>query len=857
MPRHTDATGYLIELRDQELKQWFSLICDLALSAQNATITEAQLRSIVRVFLQQETYQPRSTSALNVSAGPLPGVSASTMLPWLELLSNFQNFKGLSTSLTLRIDKRITILFGLNGAGKSSLCDAIKTLASPQPPEKPLSNVKNPRPIAPSFSFKFTTDSAVEAWQESKGVGLFSDRIKYFDSTVAFRCLTEPATPETTISVEPFRIEAFSFAGAFVRRLNDELLQQLHTAQQSIERDIERVRTRFAAFVNDTAIAGLTYSNCTGLERLLTAHIPVDEAESHRRQNLSAELNRLEDATTETGLQLQRAEFKMLLSFARSLKSLKRCINCCSYRNALNLKNRLNELINHQTELAGLVAPEDVDMAAFVTFIQASQSLLEYDHITDKTPCPFCRRPLDMESIELCKRYHEFLLDMVSNSIQQVRSELQVEMTKLNKITALRLNEIDTSSFPAFITGIVEWWEELRAYVPDNPQQLNEANVSVFEDRTLIKKLIPAIAKEVRSRYRTLRLATGDAQQLEEQRRTLRQEIGSLEYRHLISENLTDLDNLASKVNAYLRLKRQIDDASFSILLRNLTNKSKEAYRELVVSEFERTLNIEYIGLSGQPMSDFGILLSSTGSDQTVIVDTTIGDHSVERVLSEGEQKIHALALFFAEASVGNQNIIVFDDPVTSFDYNYSARYAQRLRDYAQQAPQVQIIVLTHNWDFFVHLKSVLYKSHLNNDCSVQQIEQCSVVSEYTENIARLKDAITQKLGETGTLSLDDKEFIAAQMRRLIEAVVNTIVFNSQRHQLKQTTMSISTFELFTKLVPLSTTEAQKLRDLYGFLSVSEHDDPRNHYANIDRPTFSNWYDDICSIESALHARRP
>jgi len=851
----------LIELRDQEAKEWFSCICDLALSAQNASIKDAQLQSIIRVFLKQETYRPLSTPPITSSAASSASPNAVPMPPRLELLSNFQNFKLLSTSLTLRIDKRITILFGMNGAGKSSLCDAIKILARSQPPEKPLSNLKTLISTLSSFSFRFSSDSTTTTWQQSSGFGLFSDKIKYFDSTVAVRCLTEAATPESIVSIEPFRIEIFTFAGAFVRRLNEALLQQLQTAQQNAERDVEKVQTKFAAFVaTETAIQNLSASNCAELRQLITSHIPLSETELVQRRTLSVELTRLEAATTEVGLQLQQTEFKILLNFARAIKKLKKIIERCSMTNAVALRNRLNELKNHQTQLASSITPQDIDMTAFISFLQASQPVMEYTSITYETLCPYCRRPLDKDSIKLCMNYHEFLLDQVSNSISQVSSELQVEMGTLKEIKTFHLDSIDTSSFPsseASITTILEWFRKLPDYIPSDPEQLDEAHVSSFEDLSLVEQAIPTIANEILSRYRTLRLAMGDTSRMDKQREALNHRINTLDYRQLITDCYADLTDLVSQISAISSLQQHIDNASFSSMLRKITNKSKEAYRELVVSEFERTLDVEYKKLSGHSMSDFGIQLSSSGTEQQVIVDTNIGDYPVARVLSEGEQKIHALALFFAEATVGNQNIVVFDDPVNSFDYNYSALYAQRLRDYAQQVPHAQIIILTHNWDFFVNIQNTLNKSGLNNDCSVQVIEQCSVVNEYTEKVDQLKFQITTKLGATGSLSLDDKEFLAAQMRRLIEAVVNTYVFNNQRHQFKQKSVNVSSFDQFTRVVALTSTEAQRLRDLYSLLSVPEHDDPRNHYASVDRAMFSNWYGDICNIESALAARRP
>jgi recombinational DNA repair ATPase RecF len=48
-------------------------------------------------------------------------------------------------------------------------------------------------------------------------------------------------------------------------------------------------------------------------------------------------------------------------------------------------------------------------------------------------------------------------------------------------------------------------------------------------------------------------------------------------------------------------------------------------------------------------MDAFGVTLARRGSDASVTVLPQIGGKEIESVLSEGEQRVHALALFFAE----------------------------------------------------------------------------------------------------------------------------------------------------------------------------------------------------------------
>ncbi len=164
--------------------------------------------------------------------------------------------------------------------------------------------------------------------------------------------------------------------------------------------------------------------------------------------------------------------------------------------------------------------------------------------------------------------------------------------------------------------------------------------------------------------------------------------------------------------------------------------------------------------------------------------------------------------------------------------------------------------MLTHNWEFFVQLQTTLNKAGLDHHLTVQILENCSVVANYSEKIDDLKNDIETVLMSPGEPSNAKKEETAGKMRRLIEAIVNVHVFNRQRHQYKQKSQSITAFQSFTKVIPLLPTEAVALRDLYEKLSVTEHDDPRTAYVNTDKAMFQTRYDAIKTIEVAIEGRK-
>lgn len=73
-----------------------------------------------------------------------------------------------------------------------------------------------------------------------------------------------------------------------------------------------------------------------------------------------------------------------------------------------------------------------------------------------------------------------------------------------------------------------------------------------------------------------------------------------------------------------------------------------------------------------------------------------------EDVLSEGEQRIVALAAFFADATGRNERTpIIIDDPISSLDYNYEDTATKRIVELAKNR---QVIVFTHRISLLIGL---------------------------------------------------------------------------------------------------------------------------------------------------------
>ncbi len=110
-PKYKDAVGYLLKLRDQKNKPWFSHVCDLAVSTKDDSLSESELNSLWVCFSIKTAYKPTAT----LPKPPLHVTSALTTprtLNTLQELSGFNNFKLLSDTLSIKFTKPVSIVFG-------------------------------------------------------------------------------------------------------------------------------------------------------------------------------------------------------------------------------------------------------------------------------------------------------------------------------------------------------------------------------------------------------------------------------------------------------------------------------------------------------------------------------------------------------------------------------------------------------------------------------------------------------------------------------------------------------------------------------------------------------------------------
>ena len=175
------------------------------------------------------------------------------------------------------------------------------------------------------------------------------------------------------------------------------------------------------------------------------------------------------------------------------------------------------------------------------------------------------------------------------------------------------------------------------------------------------------------------------------------------------------------------QVQRHVEDAQwadrasqvlkrFQGTLKSLTESSKVASEQLLNQDFEArfreecerlkapAVTLEFPGRRGEPARRKSLAPR----------------HRLSAILSEGEQKVIALADFLAESTLRRSaSSVVLDDPVTSLDYKRLSYVVGRIVELSDER---QVIVFTHNIWFTMEL---LARFEKNKDrCSYYDVSE-------------------------------------------------------------------------------------------------------------------------------------
>lgn len=321
--------------------------------------------------------------------------------------------------------------------------------------------------------------------------------------------------------------------------------------------------------------------------------------------------------------------------------------------------------------------------------------------VTDEgTACVLCQQELTPAAKDRLQRFDRYIRDTASEAARDARNAWQQIVRDVGQaivtftVSQVMLDSLgcriatlpgDTRTFQEDLLSRLQW---LRTAVA-NGEWLDRPAYRGANPTATIRQ----IAETLRAEAAGLR-ANLDAEALAAKRLRLKE----LEARLLLSVHIESIaqviDNLAHRAKLQNCLEDIGNTRPISLLAGHLA-------RTYVSEALAGRMNDE---LSRLDLYHIRAGVSSTGDAGSVRLGILLHECQLDPhlVLSEAEQRMCALAYFFAELhQSGSTSGIVFDDPVSSLDHNHRTAVARRI---VEESANRQVIVFTHDAVFFGEL---------------------------------------------------------------------------------------------------------------------------------------------------------
>jgi hypothetical protein len=600
----------------------------------------------------------------------------------------------------------MTVLFGENGTGKTGYSRVFKAVAGSRTADVVLGDISAADVEPQSARIEYTLGGEAQelAWTGEQGQSPFT-RMSIFDSPSVNFHVDDDLEYVYVPSVLALYNHVISATQA-VKTLIDQTISELGTGATAL----------LSRFPRESTIYPLieTLGAATDLAELRERSDGADDVEA-RIEVLRRSVGAL-DANTLPAQISEGQRHRGAVQQAKVASDALATLDVVSLNGAVTRRMQLREdyrrFRTNLFEAADLPAPPDESWEAFVSSGDRYRQHLEELDVHDAARCLYCRQPLTDPARELVTKYGDYLSDKISVDIANADSEI---LALTGPILSLALGEVD---------ALIREYEERQARPPfyEDLRILENAAkrcAEAIQGETAVDVGVPGVATELRDRIATaLQGVEAELMQLKEQaanRATAlaekKRDLAELTAAAELARSWTTIESQVARAKEADKLRLLV--RPFSGISRAVTELAKAASDQLINESFDQlfaeecdalrapSLQVEFVGRRGRAQRR----------------KTLAGNHKPSKVLSEGEQKVLALADFLAEARLaGITAPIIFDDPVSSLDHRRINEVARRIANLAELN---QVIVFTHDI-FFATTLLTLFET--TRRCSYFQV---------------------------------------------------------------------------------------------------------------------------------------
>lgn len=629
----------------------------------------------------------------------------------LTKLENIEGVNALTENQTIEFSPNLTIIYGANGSGKSGYVRLLKNAFYSKAPEEILQNVhidSGHKPINAKFTFKSNnTETSLEFTDKDNAE---FEQFAVFDGNSVLKHLEN----KNEFEFRPAGLSFFAdYTNAIIR------------VEQKLNAEIQTKRTGYTAndlshlFDGNSEIKTLV-QNLKAETKIedLKEYTPFSDEDKTQKEAIQKKYDELllaskgkeKEIKTLEGVKGLLAQNKQAIEKLNQffttevIEKVKIAISDCVSKEATAKSEGIENFKTDKIENVGTTEWKNFIVSAQEFAKTQKAENVVYPENSDN--CLLCQQPLSDEAQKLISNYWTCIKSVAEQNAKQAQEKL--DKAKGN------YENLNFDLFPQDNTLTV-WLTE------KYPNELETLKQKLSEQKTLTQNVITDIQSKKANERVEVQISIEQHTTIEEainaSIKTLKEDEQSKELDKLLNANTvlehkekfnTHFSKFETFVNnqAWIKKAEKADYAK-----RKITDTEKALSNKYFNQKYIDTFNEECQKLNG----NFGIDINHTGTAGKSYRQLKLKGKNPNAVLSEGEQKVIAIADFLAEMHLSEVNKgIIFDDPVTSLDERRKSEIAERL---AQEALQKQVIIFTHDLVFVSSLIGHCKEKNTTNDC--------------------------------------------------------------------------------------------------------------------------------------------
>lgn len=778
MSTYTHAKDYLIELANNP--NTFGWLKDLIIKVitNNGHLSDQDLDDT------KEQLKANGASSLAIPAAP--AASASSVVR-LEQLHHHSGVCALAPDQKIVFSDQVTLLYGKNGSGKSSYFRILNEIVGGNRPTTLFPNIYgSSTPIDVDLSYTVNGEKSSIHWDGTTRAIEPLNLCSVFDTEYSSTFLLKRSADEAIVM--PYGLHLFTSLTSAMDSVKD----RLETEKTSIQRTLPIIDQQGLSDDVKRIITQQSYR--TSQKQIIESLYDMPEEEVAKLTGIEAKIKELNETNFDDKVKLISSEKLQIQSV---LEYITTCISKIeSYASEMKLlfeslkeARRANEETKQKIHILSEIG--NTDIPEWKDFIISGVRYSDSSTL-DADICPYCRQKLADDAKKILASYSDFLADktqvtltellLKKSALQERVGRVSVDYTISEDMQKILEEQIE---YPALKDIILNSAEAFSAYKLTMLNMFGTERYEQIQVSPAISQASEILQQIVDNYASTIEKFKEDKAKRDLQLVSLREQAKVLVEHKAISSQKTIFQDWFSKMHSI----HELESCQKQLSTRTVSTLAKNASQHLVTDnlkvKFQEELN--EMGLSKLHVN---LEEASASRGRTTMQIHLTNNANAKSILSEGEQKGVALALFIAERRMQlTCNPIILDDPVNSLDHQITGKFIARLVNLDNQ-----ILIFSHN----ILLKSTLLSLNEVHECGNNQRASCKKQSKHlylylVQSQGRdLKGVISEGKQEKAKVYLQEAKQkldvipftelsgTASLLRHAIELMVDEVILNNQ-----------------------------------------------------------------------------